>query len=504
MTIRDMMFQWKLQNRTGRPRFYPVRTKPFERGLHVKSKGRGDGRRDYPPEHATEPGSAEMAILEAYGALQLSSTEHYKSGASVYRSLVSDARSAWQGDPYGNLASDAGRECQDIIRDALLEVRESWEHYARVKDQLAHFRDVHGLRYEPIRYEERFWKLSVIAAVMMGESILNARMFALASGEGWAGGFSEALLISAASVGFSAGCGYGMTLANATSFLMSRVGMAARLVWGPVTVFLHLLTGHYRDSLMALAVQGGVVDSMEAGRQAMASLLAHPLALQDYHSLLLVLLGLMASVIAACEGYRLDDPYPGYGEAARRVAIAKRNHADLKASVLARVKDVVEEARDEVRAAYETAQAKLAAFGDELRHALDFLRKYAGMTQFLRASCARMIRLYRECNVRERSEKPPPYFSQDIDVPIAMDPELASDLADAEAMMRDFQSPEALRELRARANDAEAALDALETRFRNEALEAFARIEQEPAQTPPVQSNGHAALMEINRHESQV
>ena len=476
MTIKDFMFRWKLRSHGGRPRFIPARTKPVERQLGVKKMARTDGSNNYPPESATGPGSSEMAITEAFSALQLGTTDNYKTGSAMLRNLVSEARAAWHDDRYGTLLSDARRACQDVLRHANEHIEESWQQHQTANNHLAHFREVHGLRYEPTRYEGRFEKVAVITAVMVGESLLNARMFGLASGEGFVGGFSEALIISFASVLFSAGAGYAIRYSNAKRFLMRRLGTAARLLWLPVIVLLHLLTGHYRDSLMLAAREGGA-DVIEAGRQAVASLLANPLALQDYHSMLLVLLGLIMAAFAAYEGYCLDDPYPDYGTVARQVAKAKRDHAAFKASILERFTAIVEGARYEVRTLNEKARGDLAGYQDEMREALDFLRKYAGMTAYIKASCIRSLRLYRELNALERSERCPAYFKEEITVPIEIDPELASELDAAQAMMNDFKSFEALSQLKTRANQTESALDALDNEFRDAALAIFDQAE---------------------------
>jgi hypothetical protein len=472
LKILDYAYRWKKRKRYGREEYLPASTKPLEHALGVVKTARRDGEMNLPPASATALIAFEMRIIETHVNLQREDTESYQRGYSRYKGLISEADAARQADHFSNLIAWAKRQCEDALRNAGDDIRQSWKKVASAQAEMTHFREVNGLRYEPVRYDKRLNKIAVLGALTIGEGILNAQMFAAASREGMLGGFKEAFIISLTSVLVSAASGYLMRFGNARRYTLRRIGMAVRLGWGPFIASFHLTVGHYRDALVAKAPHPAAA-AIEAMRTA-------PFDLDEFHSVILCILGLMAAAWACVEGYCLDCSYPQYGEKARAVDRARDAHADLKYDLFDAFAGIVEEGRDKVRQSALDAGDALADYENALRDAVDYLLHYANMSEYIRQSCIRLVRLYRETNVLERSERPPAYFSADIDPPFGMDPALAHDLEQAQSLLSDIRITESLRALHAGVMEAEAELDALENEFRAKTQNLFDLVEGRP------------------------
>jgi len=438
-------------------------------GLNLYKVARREGAMNHPPEHAEQLCAFEQKIIEEHREPHRACTGNYKRAYSDLQSVVSEAAADWNADHFTSHITGVERACRDALRNAADAVVENWKRFETAQAELSHFREVNHLRNEPIRYQGRPLKVAVLVALMVGEGVLNANFFSSASPIGMIGGFAEAFMISFASVGLSTAAGICRRFANARRYGLRRIGAAALWVWAPLIASFHLMVGHYRDALVA-----GVAHPAQA---AIASMQTRPLQLDDFHSVILVLVGLLMALIAYVEAYRLDDPIPGQGEAARGVAKAKQVHTDLKYHLFDQFKNHVEAGLDEVWNAYDEARDTLAECETGLREAVDLLRDYEVVTGQIKASCIRLVRLYRDTNTAERSEKPPAYFAEDIVSPFGMDPDLARDLEQAQAMIGDIKTMEALSALKARAMDAERAIDALEMKYRDETQAVFDRVE---------------------------
>ncbi len=67
---------------------------------------------------------------------------------------------------------------------------------------------------------------------------------------------------------------------------------------------------------------------------AIAQALANPFAFQSFMSVFLFVIGLCAAAIAALDGYKLDDPFPGYGKRHRQYAAARTESGEMLRRIL--------------------------------------------------------------------------------------------------------------------------------------------------------------------------
>ena len=206
------------------------------------------------------------------------------------------------------------------------------------------------------------------------EGLANAFFFAQGLGSGLVGGFVEAALFAALNVGVAYLFGRvglrQIAHARPARRLVGLASLAAALV---AMAVIALAIAHLRDALAA--------DSADAPAAALRSLRAAPFELAGLASWALAGVSIVFAGTALADGWKSDDPYPGYGRLDRRTRLAGDDHA----AELDELRAELESLKDEHLAALDSglARAHLAAAvteslladkratAERLAHALD-------------------------------------------------------------------------------------------------------------------------------------
>lgn len=244
-----------------------------------------------------------------------------------------------------------------------------------------------------------------LVALVLIEGLLNAFFFAqgLDSGilGGWvhAGAFSFVNILAAYAWGRHAIPN--LHHVSGTRRLLGAAGIVLGLV---VAVAIGLLLAHFRDAL----TQG----TDDAARVALRSFTEHPFLLQELYSIVLFGVSVVFAFLAALDAYRFDDPYPGYGSAARRLSSAIDDCGveldDLRSSLEA-LKDVSVRDVDHALSSAETRVHRLHECIESKRATKDRLENALRDA----ANCAdALLRYFRDENRMARSAAVPRYFNE--------------------------------------------------------------------------------------------
>jgi hypothetical protein len=218
------------------------------------------------------------------------------------------------------------------------------------------------------------------------EAAINGVLFADASEEGLLGGWLEAFVLAMANIGAAFLLGRLIfTQLHRRGPLARASASAASLCGIAVIVAINLFGAHYRDykaqfatmakpaAIQQTPAQAATPLPAEAApqklsrlksgnaparsdsapaqpvqvaadkekpdprgreRDAIASILRSPLQIESFASVFLLVIGLCGATIAAWDGYRLDDPYPGYGRRHRRYMQARARKSEALNRVL--------------------------------------------------------------------------------------------------------------------------------------------------------------------------
>ena len=179
----------------------------------------------------------------------------------------------------------------------------------------------------------------MVAILFLVESIANSVFLAEGNELGVVGAYSVAFGISLANM-LPPFFAFGPLSRNFvhTNFPRRLLAWISTSAYAAIAFTLNLGVAHYRE------VSGRLMG--DAGVEVVRRMTQNPLGLKDAESWLLLVLGLIFSLIAFFDGYKLDDAYPGYGKLDRLRAKARDAHRDER-DELDEVSGALEAIRDE-------------------------------------------------------------------------------------------------------------------------------------------------------------
>lgn len=313
-----------------------------------------------------------------------------------------------------------GSELEQRIYDAL-----------RAKREYAFFNYENKRRADP-KLDKWQFILFFLVVPLVVESLLNGNFFAEASDFGLVGGAATAVIISALNIalGFFMGVGparYCQHVRSSHLFwaLPAYAGMIALIV------LFNLAVGHYREMLIANPDARSV--------QVMPRLLESPFAIYDLKSVALVIIGCIVAFVAATKGYSAFGSYPGHAAAYRRwrqrweAVEEERRRLDIELlPELEALRSQLDGFREDCR----IELAKLQGLKAKAEKARDLYGTRLGQ---LRAAKDAAMMQYREANLRVRTESPPAYFGQSLNLAEIDQPAELPEYVAARRQIEDFE-----------------------------------------------------------------
>ena len=160
---------------------------------------------------------------------------------------------------------------------------------------------------------------------------------------------------------------------------------------------------HYRNAVAS--------DPFEASSIAYRSLLANPLGIDDLQSWSLFIIGFLFSLIAAYDGFRMNDPYPGYGQRMKQNLEALDEYNALKDELLGdleQIKKSAEEKMDDLVRSITTRESEydfIVLKSQALKNSM--LQHFT----HLESAANTLLSYYRDENRRHRQTPPPVRFN---------------------------------------------------------------------------------------------
>jgi hypothetical protein len=221
--------------------------------------------------------------------------------------------------------------------------------------------------------------IGILSMLVIVEAAINGVLFADSSDQGLFGGWLEALVLAITNIGVAFLFGRVVLPQLHRRGAGQKAGALVLCVAGAAAILAINLTGaHYRDfksetspapvppvafkQEAVLALSGGKTSLAAAGqrkaakpalaeppaplpaqitrdekareREAIARLAGNPFAFGSFMSFFLFVIGLCGASLAALDGYKLDDPFPGYGKRHRKYASARLRSASALQRIL--------------------------------------------------------------------------------------------------------------------------------------------------------------------------
>ncbi len=369
----------------------------------ASQQGRNDGADNYPEAHASGPGEAERAVIYQARKRILEAEAMGHKAFSDYRRKVEDLALEKVEDDFSDIESETERqvrECSLMNKKALL--LDKGRECQRMRD-LSHFKAEHRLFRSPIYPHSVIYHLAWTGPLLVVECLFNMYFFASGSDFGYAGGFFQALLISAVNVMVCILVAWlGFRQLNHRSALRKVAGCLSVACWVAFLCVFHLLVAHYRDLL--------VLDPDHAESMVLNAFVARPFRLVTQESVVVLLIGIVIGVLAAIKGYGADDPYPGYGRMDRLFKRAAENyHAGLD-----RLRDhliqTFKTAAEQVRKRLSAYEARMTEISDICGQAESSLVDLETACRQIGLDLREILTAYRQANLQVRTQAPPVHF----------------------------------------------------------------------------------------------
>lgn len=261
--------------------------------------------------------------------------------------------------------------------------------------------------------------IGVLSVLILVEACLNGVLFAESSDRGLFGGWLEAMVLAITNVGVAFLVGLIVLPQLNRRGILAKAGALVLTLFGAAAlVAVNLFGAHYRDFKTAtarleiaaripdaprretstpfagqktVAAEASAVKAhqpaiAEAGTrrsapqeeknkrsemEALRKVFQTPFELESFTSLFLLIIGLCAATIAAADGYKFDDPFPGYGKRHRR-------YAEARSRTAAALGRVVSQANANISGNFLSLDRKLETHARELGELLDLHHAYAG------------------------------------------------------------------------------------------------------------------------------
>lgn len=242
----------------------------------------------------------------------------------------------------------------------------------------------------------------VFAMLVVIESGVNAWFFAKGNDFGLVGGFFQACLFAGLNVFLGAILGHAcIRTALCRSWPRRLLGLLMSASWVALAFAFNLFVAHYRDA----------IGTPDPGTLAVSTFYSAPFGLTDFDSWTLLLVGCIWNLLAALDGFKLDDPYPGYGKRDRRAR-------QLEGQYLIEIHDTlekIERARiDALRALADDLsdlQFRRAEFRKLLARRNGEVARWEARLKHLQNIGNVALETYRSANRQSRTDPCPTYFA---------------------------------------------------------------------------------------------
>jgi hypothetical protein len=283
------------------------------------------------------------------------------------------------------------------------------------QEDLKQFKKANKLNREPNYPISSIRAISIVLVVLIIEVFINGNFFAMGSDAGLMGGIFIATTISIVNVGLGFLVGIWL-LREANSIhlktkLFSRSGYLLIMFFA---VFFNYLVAVWRKALE--------VAPDAAEEQFWLFLDTGISSIWDITSLGLFAVGLFCFAIAAYEGYRFDDSYPGYGKLSRKRDSMLDSLQDERKELAGTVNDKFEEYVDwlednytQIKLMKRNLATSISSFEQQQNIFNNYVTHLEGALEYL-------LKLYRDTNHAQRSGPPPAYFDNVIDASIPFVP----------------------------------------------------------------------------------
>src|SRR5262245_44431275 len=239
-------------------------------------------------------------------------------------------------DSFARLLTPVEPSLEKLRSDHTTTLYQAKENEARAHKHFRWFQQKHGLHYRGASYPtSQLYHFAIVAALALLEWVSLAAFHAEGSDFGLLGGVLIAMTLSVVNISLAILAGSLLRYVNHRSVRRKALALTGVAFLCTCFLLVTLAAAHYRvatnDVAQAQAESAAPVgaplashvaadfDQWRTARLAWQRFARNPAGFEDVFSWILVVLALVFGIVASYKGYRVDDPYPGYGRLDREL-----------------------------------------------------------------------------------------------------------------------------------------------------------------------------------------
>ena len=399
--------------------FYCPTVDDLDSSLSVQKTGREDASKGIPATEATTLTTFEQSIgshlqsevlaEERYSAQELLN-KRAKDRAESPIGLSIEKMKLVTGNTEAKLVAVETENKPDLVANhrELLEAESS----------LKLFREENNLTKGAMYPESQIMHAVIIAAIVIGETIINGRFFGVNMAGGLEEGMIAALIITAVNVGLAYIVGtFCVSRINHINTGTKVAGWFFIAIYAMILTWFCLAVGHYRGYIH----QNQELDDIEidpavkAAEQVMDIVFDFSRLFQvnDFTGWILVLLSMAVGILTTIKFYKADDPYPGYGDKDRKFKRCTKRLNDKQIFHSKQINDVVDNQLEEILGLKLKTEKDLIFYQVSLKQSDALIKEYKDFFKEVQIVYNGAIQLYRQGNRTVRPTSVPDYFDND-------------------------------------------------------------------------------------------
>jgi hypothetical protein len=305
------------------------------------------------------------------------------------------------------------------------------ENEGRALKHLRWFQQKHGLHHRAAAYpESQVYHFAIVAALALVEWVSLATFYAEGSDFGLLGGVLIAMGLSVVNISLAILAGSLLRYVNHQSARRRRLALAAASVLYACFALVTLAAAHYRvatndiaQSQPAVSAPGATAipptvsidaDQWRAAKLAWQRFATNPVGFEDVFSWILVVLAFVFGIFASYKGYRVDDPYPGYGELDRELKRRREIYEAAKAEYCRLVDQVFDRTLQEQAHLLSEVKSNIEYYQQLSSRTEDLRRTFIRDAAEIQDACNIVLKGYRQTNLRVRVSPAPTYFNDSV------------------------------------------------------------------------------------------
>lgn len=339
------------------PDFHPIDVKKLALELRLRDEAKRLGEGGIPASDAKALTAPEAAVLQKVETYR----QGYLDWAVDRMKLLTEDLGKLNITPALNHALHAHnefeRKASTLLSEKNQDLRAMSSSAQAARVELETFRRDHGLARDAHwpSGAGQFLAYSIVLFLVAIEGLLNAGFFAQGLDSGWVGGLTYAGSFALANVGLAFILGRWLVCyVNHRGVLQKTIGVLGTLCTLCLIALVGFGIAHFRDAMTA--------EAADPARAAFEALLANLIGLRDIMSWVLLILSVTFGVIALIDGYKIDDPYPGYGEVTRRTRIVMDDYEAELEEMRQQLEELKDEELADLKKAVEDSQSGLAVY----------------------------------------------------------------------------------------------------------------------------------------------